>query len=105
MMQSPNNEVRGSVTDDDDDDDDDNDNVKDGTVSNDHTVRFFIINNISRATSRVSDDDDDDDDDASSGDESDDASRLELIVEQVRHQESIQLLVRDGIFRYTRSVS
>ena len=105
-VQSANSDVRGnsrgSVSDDDDDDDDD---VKDGGgSSSDHVVRFFIINNVSRATSRTSDDVDDDDDDASSEDESTDASRLELIVEQVSHQQSTQLVASDwkcGNYIYT----
>jgi len=67
------------------------DDTKDGcsSVTNDHTVRFFIINNTSRTTSRTgtSDDEDDDDDDALSLDESNDASRVELIVDQVGRQE------------------
>ena len=79
-----NNDVRESVTDDDDDD-----AAKDGVGGNDHTVRFFIINNVSRATSRASDDDDDD----AASVESNDAWMVELIVEQVRNEESFQVSV------------
>ena len=59
--------------------------MKDGySGGGDHVVRFFIINNASRATSRTSDDEDDDDDDEQSlPEDSSDAARVELIVQQV----------------------
>jgi len=86
----------------DDEDDEEAEPVKDG---GDHMVRFFIINNVSRATSRTSDDEDDDDDACSSVDDSTDASTVDLIVEQVRQpvNQSVRFdhrckNVLDGIF-------
>lgn len=93
MVQPPaSSDVTNSVTDDECDDDDAKDGA--GSSCNDHTVRFFILNNISRATSHTSDDDEDleqeagdaeadEDGENASDDETDEASRVELIVEQV----------------------